>query len=54
MKMIRHEDVGVNLPAGLGAHLGEGFNEALAIRIVPENRLAPGYSTLNLRAMTRE
>ena len=41
--MIRHEDVGVNLPAGLGAHLGEGFDPALAglaIRIFPEDRLA--------------
>jgi hypothetical protein len=41
MKMIRHEDVGVNRLAGLGARLGEGFDEALAIRIVPEDRIAP-------------
>src|ERR1039458_8893420 len=27
--------------AGLGTHLGEGFDEALAIRLVLEDRLAP-------------
>jgi hypothetical protein len=31
----------VNLPAGLGAQLGEGFDEALALRRVPEDWLAP-------------
>jgi len=41
MKMIRHKDVGVNLPAGLGAHLDEGFDEALAIGLVLEDPLAP-------------
>ena len=41
MKMIRHEDVGVDLPAGLGASLGEGFDEALVIRLVQADRFAP-------------
>jgi hypothetical protein len=35
--MIRHEDIGVNLPARLGASLAQRLNEALAIRIVHEN-----------------
>jgi hypothetical protein len=37
MKMIRHEDIGVNLPARLGANLAQRLNEALAIRIIHEN-----------------
>jgi hypothetical protein len=37
MKMIRHEDIGVNLPARLGANLAQRFDEALAIRIIHEN-----------------
>ncbi len=41
MKMIRHEDIGVNLPARLGASLTQRLNEALAIRIIHENPLAP-------------
>ena len=41
MKMIRHEDIGVNLPARLGASLAQRLNESLAIRIVHENPLAP-------------
>jgi hypothetical protein len=41
MKMIRYEDIGVNLPARLGASLAQRLNEALAIRIVHENPLAP-------------
>ena len=41
MKMIRHEDIGVNLPARLGANLAQRFDEALAIRIIHENPLAP-------------
>jgi hypothetical protein len=44
MKMIRHEDIGVNLPADLGASLGEGFDPAfagLAIRTGPEDRFTP-------------
>ena len=41
MKMIRHEDIGVNLPARLSASLAQRLNEALAIRIVHENPLAP-------------
>ena len=45
MKMIRHEDEGVNLPAGLGANLGGGFDKALAIRIINEDGLAPVAAT---------
>ena len=41
MKMIRHEDIGVNLPARLGANLAQRLNEALAIRIIHENQFAP-------------
>ncbi|MCG3776134.1 MAG: hypothetical protein JW395_2983 [Nitrospira sp.] len=41
MKMIRHEDIGVNLPARLGANLAQRVNEALAIRIIHEDPFAP-------------
>jgi hypothetical protein len=41
MEMIRHEDIGVNLPARLGANLAQRLNEALAIRIIHEDQLAP-------------
>ena len=41
MKMIRHEDIGVNLPARLGASLAQRVDEALAIRIIHEDPLAP-------------
>ena len=41
MKMIRHEDIGVNLPARLGANLAQRLNEALAIRIIHEDHFAP-------------
>jgi hypothetical protein len=41
MKMIRHEDIGVNLPARLGANLAQRLDEALAIRIIHEDQLAP-------------
>ena len=37
MKMIRHEDIGVNLPAGLSASLAQRVDETLAIRIINEN-----------------
>jgi hypothetical protein len=40
MKMIRPEDVGVQLPAGLGARLAQRLDEALPIRLVLEDRLA--------------
>ena len=39
--MIRQEEVGVNLPARLGAHHGEGFDETLALRLIQDDRLAP-------------
>jgi hypothetical protein len=41
MKMIRHEDIGVNLPARLGASLAQRVDEALAIRIIHEDPFAP-------------
>jgi hypothetical protein len=41
MKMIRHEDIGVNLPARLGANLAQRLNEAPAIRIIHEDQFAP-------------
>ena len=41
IKMIRHEDIGVNLPARLGANLAQRLNEALAIRIIHKDQLAP-------------
>ena len=40
MKMIRHEDIGVKLPAGLSANLAQRLNEALAIRIIHEDQFA--------------
>ena len=39
-KMIRHEDIGVNLPARLGANLAQRLNEALATRIFQEDPFA--------------
>jgi hypothetical protein len=41
MKMIRHEDIGVNLPARLSASLAQRVDEALAIRIIHEDQFAP-------------
>ena len=41
MKMIRHEDIGVNLPARLSASLAQRLNEALAIRIIHGDPFAP-------------
>ena len=41
MKLIRHEDVGVNLPPRLGANLPQRLDEALPIRVILEDRLAP-------------
>ena len=41
MEMIRHEDIGVNLPARLGASLAQRLNEALAIRIIHGDQFAP-------------
>jgi hypothetical protein len=34
-------DIGVNLPARLGARLAQRLNEALAIRIIHEDPFAP-------------
>jgi hypothetical protein len=41
MEMIRHEDIGVNLPARLSASLAQRGDEALAIRIIHEDQFAP-------------
>ncbi len=41
MKRIRPKDIGVNLPARLGANLAQRLNEALAIRSIPEDPFAP-------------
>ncbi len=41
MKMIRPEDIGVNLPARLGANLAQRLSEALAIR----SRRSPRFLT---------
>ena len=41
MEMIRHEDIGVNLPARLSASLAQRVDEALAIRIIHEDQFAP-------------
>ena len=39
--MIRHEDVGVNLPSRLGASLVQCLDEPMPIHIILEDRLAP-------------
>ncbi len=41
MKMIRHEDIGVNLPTRLGTSLAQRVDEALSIRIIHEDPFAP-------------
>ena len=41
MKMIRPEDIGVNLPIRLGANLAQRLDEALAIRSIPEDPFVP-------------
>jgi hypothetical protein len=41
MKMIRPEDIGVNLPARLGANLAQRLDEALAIRSIHKDPFAP-------------
>ena len=41
MKIIRHEDIGVNLLARLSARLSQRVDEALAIRIIHEDPFAP-------------
>ncbi len=40
MKRIRPKDIGVNLPARLGANLAQRLDEALAIRSIPEDPFA--------------
>lgn len=41
MKMVRHQDAGMHLPASLGAGIAGGFDEALAIPVIHKNRLPP-------------
>ena len=41
MKMIRHEHIGVNLPAGLGACLAQGLDEPPPVRVVLADGFAP-------------
>src|SRR5437762_13042470 len=40
LKMIRHEELGMNLPARLAAHLAQGLDKPLAV-VVVEDRFAP-------------
>ena len=39
-EMIAHETPGMDAPLGLGARLGEGFQEADAVGVIAEDRLA--------------
>ena len=39
--MMRHEDIGLNLPTRFGANLAQRLDEALAIRSIPEDPFAP-------------
>ena len=41
MKMVGHRTIGVHLPAGLLARLGQGFQKPPPILIIPEDRLPP-------------
>ena len=41
MKMIWHQDIGVNLPSRLGANLAQHLDEPLTIRIIHEDQFAP-------------
>ena len=41
MKVIRHEAIRVDLPAGLGADLRQGFHKAPPVRVVVEDRFPP-------------
>ena len=40
MKMIWHQDIGVNLPTRLGANLAQRLDEPLTIRIIHEDPFA--------------
>ena len=53
VKMIRHQDIGKDLPTGLGARLGQRQDEAIAIRIVEENRLTTVAPIHNVVDRTR-
>ena len=41
MKMIRHQDVGVNLTTRPGARLAQRLDETLAIRVIHKDLLTP-------------
>ncbi len=41
MKMIWHEDIGVDLSARLGASLPQRLDETTAIRVILEDQLTP-------------
>ena len=41
MKMIWHQEIGVNLPTRLGATLAQRLDEPLTIRIIHEDPFAP-------------
>src|SRR5438093_4956783 len=41
VKMIRHEAIGMNLPARLAARLAQGLDNPLAVVVVVEDRFAP-------------
>jgi hypothetical protein len=41
MKVIGHEAVGVNLPAGLFAGLSQGLQKAVAVEVIFEEGFAP-------------
>jgi hypothetical protein len=42
MEMVGHQAKGVNLPAGAGATLAQGFQKAFAVLIIPEDEFAAG------------
>src|SRR3954466_2307945 len=48
MVMVAHQDVCVNQPAGFLARLAQGFQKALAIFIVVEDRLAVASASHNM------
>ena len=41
VKMIRHEAIGMNLPARLAARLAQGLDKPLAVGVVVKDRFAP-------------
>jgi len=41
MKVIGHETIGMDLPAGFLAGLAQGLEESVAVRIILKDGLAP-------------